>query len=693
MMRTGGIRRRVLWGMLLLLCLCVARPEVPVRARESGSNVFKQPESSMFRQWESAEGIFYYIEKQDGIAVIEVTAKKKTLTLPEQIDGKQVTSLGLEKEDGSHYYFELKGKIKRLEIPDCVKELVDPALPNTLQTIRLGTETHIVWKEGPLLNSERLKSIEVPGKNPYYKSVDGVLYSRDGKTLYVYPQNRSRKKYVLPASTREIFPFAFYCAGVHRVVMNQKLRVIGAHAFQSCQLESLSLPKKLQTIGDYAFFSNWLNGTVEIPASVKTVGTGAFLNCEDVEEWRVKGSRTKLSECAVGYAICREYEYEVNGQKIRVNSLKKPVLQAAAGSKAAAYAAKNGLRYVIADGKNGKNGNRAGTGKASSWQKKKYKLTYRVESKEKAQTQVVRDWKSENGIYHYVMDQKGMISIRSVEGAKDRLVIPERIGDGVVVLLGGESWMFFVDDAVTELVLPDTVEEWHGFIFCPPSVRLGKKTKLCPMDDYGDMTSLWVPEENPYYVVDGQALYSKDHSILYKFFDHNAVSYALHSDTTEIAPRAFANVSALREITLSDGLLRIGDSAFYRVSLSSIQFPDSLTYIGRYAFDRVPFTGKVTIPAGVTEIGDYAFVGCSGVKEWEIVPDRVKLGHCAIGYRFGGYYMDDMFRIYSEKKTRLTAGKKSTAYAYAKKNGLKCYGRTGKKLLDYKKVRHFVFDE
>lgn len=686
-MRIGDMRRRIVWGMLLLVCLCVAGWEVPVRALGSGSDGSVQPEDGMFRRWESADGIFYYVEKQDGVAVIEVTAKKKLLTLPEQVDGKQVTSLGLEKEDGSHYFFDLKGKARRLVIPDCVKELVDPSIPNTLQTIRLGKETRIVWKAGPLLNGERLKSIEVSGKNPYYRSVDGVLYSRDGKILYAYPQNRSRKKYVLPASTREIFPFAFYCAGVRRVALNKKLRVIGDHAFHSCQLESLSLPGKLQAIGDYAFFYNWLNGTVEIPASVKTVGTGAFLNCDDVEEWRIQGSQTKLFTCAMGYSVYRSSDHGKNGLTVRVKSLKKPVLQVAAGSRAAAYAKKNGLRHVTAAGKKGGNGN------ITAFHQKKCRLTFREASEEKTRTELVRDWKSENGVYHYVMDQKGIVSIRSVDDAKGRLVIPEQIAGGTVTVLGGENWIFFTNDAVTELVLPDTVEEWHGFGYGPASVRLGKKTKLYVFDSYEGMTSLWVPEENPYYVVEDQVLYSKDHSILYKFFDRNAVSYTVHPDTKEIASSAFADAPAISEVTLPEGLLRIGDSAFYRVPLSSIQFPDSLAYIGRYAFDRVPLKGKVTIPAGVAEIGDYAFVGCSGVTEWEIVPERVKLGHCAIGYRFGSYYMDDMFRIFSEKKTRLTAGKKSTAYAYAKKNGLRCYDRTGKKLLDYKKVRHLVFDE
>ena len=64
-------------------------------------------------------------------------------------------------------------------------------------------------------------------------------------------------------------------------------------------------------------------------------------------------------------------------------------------------------------------------------------------------------------------------------------------------------------------------------------------------------------------------------------------------------------------ITLPDGLISIGEWAFYNCSkLTNITLPDSLTSIGKYAFESCSSLTNVTIPAGVTTIGTGTFLYC-----------------------------------------------------------------------------------
>ena len=70
----------------------------------------------------------------------------------------------------------------------------------------------------------------------------------------------------------------------------------------------------------------------------------------------------------------------------------------------------------------------------------------------------------------------------------------------------------------------------------------------------------------------------------------------------------------LTNVTIPDGVTSIGDYAFSSCSgLASVTIPDGVTGIGDFAFSGCSGLTDVTIPDSVTTIGDYAFNGCSGL--------------------------------------------------------------------------------
>jgi predicted secreted protein len=74
---------------------------------------------------------------------------------------------------------------------------------------------------------------------------------------------------------------------------------------------------------------------------------------------------------------------------------------------------------------------------------------------------------------------------------------------------------------------------------------------------------------------------------------------------------AFEWCEELTRVTLPEGITQIGESAFDGcISLSDVIIPNSVTSIGDCAFRNCQnFTG-VTVPAGVTDIGEDAFASC-----------------------------------------------------------------------------------
>lgn len=80
-------------------------------------------------------------------------------------------------------------------------------------------------------------------------------------------------------------------------------------------------------------------------------------------------------------------------------------------------------------------------------------------------------------------------------------------------------------------------------------------------------------------------------------------------------------------------VLGIGELAFCKCkALTSVTFPNSLTYIERYAFDACVSLNGVTIPEKLRKIGDGAFSHCSSLTSIVIPKNVENIGSCAFEY-------------------------------------------------------------
>ena len=175
-----------------------------------------------------------------------------------------------------------------------VTELMDFCLANAeyLTEIHIGknVKTIGIWA---MTNCQNLEAIYVSEENPYFKSVDGVLYNKDMTQLLVYPNakskivtdesgNTSGGEFVVPDTVKSIRANAFYlCGNLRSITFNEGLETVGDKAFLKCGgLESLALPSTLVEIGTDAFsyLDNAKLTVIEIPASVEKIGDYAFFS-------------------------------------------------------------------------------------------------------------------------------------------------------------------------------------------------------------------------------------------------------------------------------------------------------------------------------------------------------------------------------------------------------------------------------
>ena len=109
--------------------------------------------------------------------------------------------------------------------------------------------------------------------------------------------------------------------------------------------------------------------------------------------------------------------------------------------------------------------------------------------------------------------------------------------------------------------------------------------------------------------------------IVFENYNSNPLGYANN---------LYVNDVLVTDLTIPNGVTSIGNYAFWSCTgLTSVTIPDSVTSIGSYAFYGCTGLSSVTIGSGVTSIGYNAFSGCTGLTSVTIGNGVTSIGEDA----------------------------------------------------------------
>ena len=147
-----------------------------------------------------------------------------------------------------------------------------------------------------------LTSITVDASNPSYKSVDGNLYTKDGKTLIQYAVGKSETSFTIPDSVTAIGDYAFcYCNSLTSVTIGNGVTSIGDSAFYKCSgLTSVTIGNSVTNIGAGAFSSCTSLTSITIPDGVISIGEWAFSWCSSLTSIKYRGTEEQWNAITKG---------------------------------------------------------------------------------------------------------------------------------------------------------------------------------------------------------------------------------------------------------------------------------------------------------------------------------------------------------------------------------------------------------
>ncbi len=539
-----------------------------------------------------ADGGFLYEKNYSGICITGYTGTDKTVTIPEEIDGKTVTRIGKSAFENN-------------------TGITSVILPDTLETI----------EEYAFRGCSGLTSITLPEG---LKSLDEEVFAGTGITEVILPASlgicdyafkgcTTLRKATFAEGTEEVSPCILgYAPSLETVVFPDTVTYIGQSAFRGCtSLSEITLPPALEQMGGYAFSGTSLkeltlpaslveskseNGPFEdcdrlrkvtfedgmetiparilkgahclsevaVPDSVTGVGESAFENCVSLKEFPFREGLTYLGPCAFAGTAITELVFPL--------SLAENVSKSKS-----AFAGCDTLRKVtFADG---------------------------------IEDIPIDCMSGTRGLREAVIPESvTVICDRAFSGSGIRHI---DLHEGIVQI----AMDAFSNSALTEVTLPTTLTEARL------AFRNSNNLKKVVFKEGADR------------VLDSCLA------------DCKSVEEVVLPDTIKtIEYEAFKGTSSLKSITLPESLETIRINAFEESGITDIVIPDSVTDLSTGAFAdckdlRTATLGsgeiligsvfndctslkKVTIPeTGVMAIGRNAFSGCSALDEIEYSGD------------------------------------------------------------------------
>ncbi len=585
----------------------------------------------------------YSLTNDDTICIEGCTAEGPELVIPAEIDGKAVTELGknsLGKEPHSKY-----------------------------TTITIPGSINYISSVNPFIFCQSLTEIKIDGDSEDFTVKDGILFSKDMKTLVHYPIAKPGKRYTVPDGVDTINTSALADTELEEIKFPATLEVLGDYAISTSKnIKSIDLSAtKLSATGNFAFAECSALTEIKFPESLVSIDGGAFWGCKSLKEIElprylihvgqnafldtglteivIPDSVTSIDYCALGYHLSQTGEYVADDS------------------------------FLIVAG----NDSAAKTYCKDSDTESGYQNNFQFMTNEEYELKKEMEGLTRRSIENYEFTEKdGGIYIITCTSSDQVLNVPDTL-DGLPVK--GAYPSAFSSCTSEEINLPEGMESLREMAFynCAylKTVVLPQSMKTIGNNCFDSCTSLVTANLGGATEI-GEGIFTSCDLLSSITFSGNCTTLG------SLVP--FSNCYALEEINVTDGdgnYCSKDGVLFSKDGKTLIKYPInrySKTYevpkgtkeIAKYAFTDSEVVEDIVLPNSVESIGEFAFYNCKALKKLRAHKGINNIGEFAFGYIYNVEYDTDQTadREHVAEDFKLYAPKGSEAYDYAKKNGI-----------------------
>ena len=180
------------------------------------------------------------------------------------------------------YAFYQCTSLTTLSLPNSLRTLAGYAFYNCTGLVSVDIPSGVNTMENTSFGGcSSLTALNIDPSNATYSSDNGIVFSKDGKTLIWYPLGRADTTYAIPSGVTTVGGYSFSKRiALTSVTIPNTVVTIDEMAFDGCTgLTSLTIPANVTTINRYAFRGCTGLTSLTIPGTVKTVGSDAFYGC------------------------------------------------------------------------------------------------------------------------------------------------------------------------------------------------------------------------------------------------------------------------------------------------------------------------------------------------------------------------------------------------------------------------------
>ena len=234
--------------------------------------------------------------------------------IPSIIDGYTVSSIG-------YNAFYNCTAMTSVAIPVSVTKISGSAFYNCtgLTEIHLPRNVSSITAEA-FCFAKNIASITVDPANATYKSIDEVVYTKDGKILVTVPP--AKTEITIPDTVEEIGHEAFRLSTCNYVAIPQSVRSISSLAFYNSAIVSVAIPGSVTNISSSAFYScSLVSATIQPGEDPVTIGERAFRYDSTLESISIPTNVVSIGADAFADTALATVYYSTDDTEERVRAL------------------------------------------------------------------------------------------------------------------------------------------------------------------------------------------------------------------------------------------------------------------------------------------------------------------------------------------------------------------------------------